>query len=84
MHRLPPFRYEAASSAAAAVKLLAAGLAALTAATLSSQRAVVHVGAQPTGLAAGAGSLWSANSAGRSRRRGLKEDSPANLDGSQG
>lgn len=45
------------------MKTLAAGLAAVTALTLSThQRAVVHVGSQPTGLAAGSGSLWSADS----------------------
>ena len=45
------------------MKTLAAGLAAATALTLSAhQRATVRVGSQPTGLAAGAGSLWSANS----------------------
>ncbi|HKS78226.1 MAG TPA: hypothetical protein VJQ07_05090, partial [Gaiellaceae bacterium] len=45
------------------MKTLAAGLVAASALTLSAHhRAVVHVGSQPTGLAAGAGSLWSANS----------------------
>src|SRR5215471_242109 len=45
------------------MKTLAAGLTAAAALTVSAhQHSVVHVGSQPTGLAAGAGSLWSANS----------------------
>jgi streptogramin lyase len=52
------------------MKNLAAGLAAAVALTLAHHtRATVHVGSQPTGLASGAGSLWSANSAGGSVSR---------------